>query len=116
MNEDNNQLGELSENISKDFNKAGIPSIISNLEFNNLNEFKKHLTGKISELLDNNYEKLINILYRIDINEEKLNELFGSKNRESIPGNLADLIIERQLQKIQIRNMYRKERKKLPGD
>jgi hypothetical protein len=116
MDEDNNQLGELSETISKDFNKAGIPSIISQVGFNNLNELKKHLTAKISELLDNNYEKLINILYRIDVDEDKLNELFGSQNRESIPGKLADLIIERQIQKINIRNMYREERKNLPGE
>jgi len=115
MDEDKNQLGELSESISKDFNKAGIPSIISKVGFDNLNELKKHLRGKISELLDNDYEKLISILYRIDVDEDKLNELFGSKSRESIPGRLADLIIERQLQKINIRNMYAKERKNLPG-
>ena len=52
--------------------------------------------------MDTNYEKLINILYRIDINEDKLNELFDSKNREFIPEQLAELIIERQIQKVRI--------------
>lgn len=116
MNDEKTQVMEVSETISKDFNKAGISSIISSQEFDNLSQLKKYLTEKITELLDTNYEKLINILYRIDVNEDKLNELFGSKNRDFIPARLSELIIERQLQKIKIRNMYREENKKLSGD
>jgi len=41
------------------------------------------------------------------VNEEKLNELFGSKNRAYIPAALADLIIERQLQKIHFWKKYK---------
>lgn len=116
MDEEKNQVAEVTETISSDFDKAGISSIISKGKFDSLNELRKYLTMKIAELLDTNYEKLINILYRIDVNEDKLNELFGNKNREPIPEKLADLIIERQLQKINIRNMYRRERKNLPED
>lgn len=116
MNDEKNQVLEVSETISKDFDKAGISSVVSSEEFDNLSELKKHLTAKITELLDTNYEKLINILYRIDVNEDKLNELFGSKNRDYIPARLAELIIERQLQKIKIRNMYRDKNRKLSED
>jgi hypothetical protein len=116
MSEEKNQVVEISETISKDFDKAGLSSIISRDEFDNLDELRKYLAKKIAELLDTNYEKLINILYRIDVNEEKLNKLFGGKNREPIPGKLADLIIERQIQKINIRNMYKQERKNLSDD
>ncbi len=113
MDEEKIQVKEVSKTISKDFDKAGIASIITSDEFDNLAELKKHLTRKIAELLDTNYERLINILYRIDVNEDKLNELFGSKNRDFIPERLADLIIERQLQKINLRNIYKKGNKEL---
>ncbi len=113
MNEEKNQVIEVTETISRDFDKAGITSVITPEGIDNLAQLKKHLTLKITELMETNYEKLLNILYRIDIHENKLNELFGSKNREYIPGRLADLIIERQLEKIRFRNMYRKERNNL---
>ncbi len=114
MNEEKVRVIEVTETISKDFDKAGISSVISSEGIDDLEELKRHLTRKITELMDTNYEKLLNILYRIDINERKLDELFSSKNRDYIPAQLADLIIERQLQKINFRNMYRKERNNLP--
>lgn len=116
MSEEKNQVVEISETISKDFDKAGISSLITTESFDNLEQLKKFLTSKITELMDTDYEKLINILYRIDVNEDKLNELFGSKNRDYIPGRLSELIIERQLQKINFRNAYREKNKKLSGN
>ena len=116
MNDEKNQVMEVSATISKDFDKAGLSSIISPDGIDNLEQLRRHLTKRITELMDTNYEKLLNILYRIDINENKLNELFGSKNREYIPSRLAELIIERQVQKINFRNMYRKKRDQLPGE
>ncbi len=110
MSEEKNHVMEVTETITRDFDKAGISSVITPEGIDDLTQLKKHLIRKITQLMDSDYEKLINILYRIDINEKKLNELFGSKNREHIPDRLADLIIERQLEKINFRNMYRKER------
>lgn len=116
MSDEKNQVTEVSETISKDFDKAGISSIITSESFDDLEQLKKYLTSKIKELLDTNYEKLINILYRIDVNEDKLNELFGTKNREYIPEHLAELIIERQLQKIKFRNAYRENNNRISED
>ena len=107
MEEDKIRTLEISDIISKDFDKAGISSIITTDEFDNLDELRKYLADRIAELLESDYPKLINILYRIDIGEEKLNELFSGRNREPIPDKLADLIIERQIQKINFRNMYK---------
>lgn len=93
--------------VSKDFVKTNSTSLIPNNDFEKLEEFKKYLTEKIRDMLDNNYNLLINTLYRIDISEIKLAELFSSKNRESIPQRLAELIIERQIEKINYRKQYR---------
>ena len=101
------EVHEVSENISNVFNKFGLHLPLSPSDVENLNELRIYLTGKLEDMLDNNYNLLVNTLYRIDVNEEKLNELFGSKNRAYIPSALADLIIERQLQKIHFRKKYK---------
>jgi hypothetical protein len=101
------EVHEVSENISNVFNKFGLNLPLSPDDVENLNELRIYLTGKLKDMLDNNYNLLVNTLYRIDVNEGKLNELFGSKNRAYIPSALADLIIERQLQKIHFRKQYK---------
>lgn len=105
--EDKNQLVEVSNCISNWFAKDESTSLIPNRDFKTLEEFRLYLTSKISDLLDTKYNTLINILYRIDVEEEKLNKLFSDKNREQIPGVLADIIIKRSLQKIIFRQMYK---------
>ncbi len=93
--------------VSKDFVKNDYSSLIPNNDFERLEEFRKYLTEKMRDMLDKNYNLLINTLYRIDISEKKLAGLFSSKNKESIPEKLADLIIERQIEKINFRKRYR---------
>ena len=108
MEDDRFKLREISKNISNDFSIAGIDSLISKNDFESLNEFKIYLTEKIKSMMDTKFDKLINTLYLIDVNEDKLKDLFDTKNREFIPPKLADLIIERQLQKFQIRQKYKR--------
>lgn len=105
--EDNFNIKDVSEIISKDFSDHSSGSLIPAAEFNSVEEFRNYLIIKLADLLDNRYDLLINTLYRIDVSEEKLNTLFTSTQREFIPEALADLIIERQLQKIELRKKYR---------
>jgi hypothetical protein len=41
------------------------------------------------------------------VSEEKLSELFAEQNRDYIPAALANLIIERSLQKVRFRQKYK---------
>jgi hypothetical protein len=107
MTEDKIHVKEVAEVIANDFQVADSDSLIPLREADDLEKFKEYLTGRLTYLLDNKYDMLINILYRIDVSEEKLAKLFSETNREFIPAALADLIIERQLQKIKIRQQYR---------
>jgi len=109
MNKDLNkdEIFSIQKFVTKEFIKNEYSSLIPNNDFERLEEFRKYLTEKMKDLLDKNYDLLINTLYRIDINEKKLAELFSSKNKESIPQKLADLIIERQIEKINFRKRYR---------
>ncbi len=109
MNEDLNkeEIFSIQKFVSKDFVKTDNSSFIPINDFERLEEFRKYLTEKMKDLLDKNYSLLINTLYRIDISEKQLAVLFSNKNKESIPEKLADLIIERQIQKIEFRRRYR---------
>ena len=103
------EISQLSNLISSDFTKNGL-EIVKPDDLNNLNELRNFLTEKISEMLDKKFDLLINTLYLIDVNEEKVNELFAADNRDFIPSALAGLVIERQLQKLNYRRMYREGR------
>ena len=101
------KVTEISEFISKDFIVGNSNSLIPVGDFINLNEFRLYLSQKLSNLMDNNYDSFINILYRIDVDEEKLSKLFSGTNRENISADLADLIIERSIQKAEFRQKYK---------
>ena len=98
---------EVAEFISKDMNKIGMEKLPSISEIYSVDELKKVLIERITYMLDHEYDKLVNALYRIDLDESKLHELFSGKNREYIPSALADMIFERQIQKIDLRKKYR---------
>jgi len=101
------QVTEVSNIISNDFTVDSSDSIIPAGNFEELEEFRIYLTQKLAYLLDNKYDTLINVLYRIDVGEEKLSELFSSKNRGYIPAALANMIIERSIQKVKFRQKYK---------
>lgn len=109
MNEELNkeEIFSIQKFVSKDFVKNDYSSLVPNNDYERLEEFRKYLSDKMKDMLDKNYNLLINTLYRIDISEKKLSELFSAKNKESIPQKLADLIIERQIEKINYRKRYR---------
>ena len=107
MEEERKQVNEIVRFVEKDFLISEDNSLIPSADLTSLDEFRKYLTNKLKILLDEKFETLVNILYRIDINEKKLSELFSGQNRDFIPATLADLIIERQLQKIKLRKLYK---------
>ena len=59
-----------------------------------------HLSNYINELILNNFELLIQLLYRIDVSESKLKKLLLENQNEDAGKMIANLIIERQIQKI----------------
>ncbi|MCW8814143.1 MAG: hypothetical protein OQJ93_10680 [Ignavibacteriaceae bacterium] len=107
MEEERKQVNEIVRFVEKDFLISDDKSLIPSTDSTSLEEFRKYLTDKLRLLLDEKFDMLVNILYRIDINEKKLSELFSGQNRDFIPASLADLIIERQLQKIKLRKLYK---------
>src|SRR6266478_4914799 len=69
-------------------------------------ELKEKLTQHINYLIDTNFQQLVAILYRVDISESKLKMLLNESVGEDSGSVIADLIIERQLQKIKFRQKF----------
>lgn len=65
------------------------------------------LYDRINELIHNDFQKLVSILYTMDVDENKLKELL-KKNPETDAGIIiGQLMIERQEQKIRSRQAYK---------
>lgn len=64
------------------------------------------LTKAISQLMDRNFERLLQICYRIDLSEKKLKEILHESEPEKVASDLAQALWERQKQKVEIRRKY----------
>ncbi|MDT0294437.1 hypothetical protein ACFQ3R_11730 [Mesonia ostreae] len=69
---------------------------------------KRILVQYLDRLIIEDFSLLIRLLYRIDIPQEKANLALAEKNKNTSAGEiLAELIIQRQLDKIKTRKAYR---------
>ena len=83
-------------------------SIVPSQEFTE-QELIENLSKIIGYLLDRDLEKLMNILYRIDVSEQKVKEIFAHEEPGNLSMAIAELIVERQKQKIYYRNKFRNQ-------
>ena len=78
---------------------AALQNFTADLSVNEKEAIKKDLSVYLNHLLVNDFSALIQILYKVDVSEEKLKTVL-KENKEANAGDLlAELIIERQLQK-----------------
>ena|SRR5580765_3866142 len=70
---------------------------------------KERLSSHINFLIQTDFQKLVSILYRVDVNESKLKHLLKENQGLDAANIITELIIERQLQKIKFRNEYRND-------
>jgi len=68
---------------------------------------RERLSSHINFLIRTDFQKLVSILYRVDVNESKLKQLLKENPDADAAIIISDLIIERQLQKIRSRQEHR---------
>ncbi|MCW3093788.1 MAG: hypothetical protein JWP81_4857 [Ferruginibacter sp.] len=90
---------ELVKEINKDMAMV-LPGAIS------LDELQAQLATYINQLIQTDFQKLIMLLYRIDVSEPKLKTILHQQPQEDAGKIIATLIIERQLQKIKTRQQF----------
>ncbi|MEO1051686.1 MAG: hypothetical protein AAFX87_13745 [Bacteroidota bacterium] len=90
--------------IRKDFNleEEALDDGASSLE-----ELKKQLTSIINYLLDKDFQRLLNSLYRIDVSENRVKDVLSNESPDAIAPGIAELIIERELKKAETRKKYK---------
>lgn len=94
------------EQIKKDFNLFGIEISFSGHADKAYNELFSQIKPYIESLLNHNYEKLLTLLYRIDVTEKSISNIVLNSGDEMV-NEMTDLIIKRELQKVVIREYYK---------
>lgn len=77
---------------------------------------KQVLVDKINELVNTQFQKLVAILYRMDVNETKLKQLLSDNPGTDAGLIIADLMIERQKEKIRSRQQFSKPDENIGDD
>jgi hypothetical protein len=101
----------LSELINKDLQLDDEDALISGEENPDLNLFHQKLSMLVAYLMENDMHRLLNAMYRLDVSEAKFDEAMQRESKEEAALHVADLIIEREMQKVKTRLYYRKHRK-----
>jgi len=72
-----------------------------------IGELEELLAEKVNTMIQTDFGALLQLLYRIDVNEVRLRRLLQENAGEDAGRVIARLIIERQWQKIETRRQYR---------
>lgn len=64
------------------------------------------LTKAVTHFLDKDLNSLLNILYRIDINETEVRNILTTAPPEEMAKRLAEKILQREIQKVRTRQQY----------
>ena len=78
----------------------------NDLQLLNNSDFLNELAVEINQLILTNFERLVQLLYRIDVSEMKLKNLLKENPNEDAGKLIATLIIERQIQKLKYRSEH----------
>lgn len=99
-------LEKVVAQIKKDFNWFSLEITFTSNEESPYQELYKQILPLIDELLNDDYPKLMAMLYRIDLDEDFLNRKLKETEHVDTDEIITDLIIKRELQKIIIRELY----------
>ncbi len=101
----NDLLHEVLEQLHKDFNTDA-----SDFAWNDgphaYHQFRKELQRYIRSVYDSDLSRLKSMLYRVDVSEKKLNRIWVLDKEDQVSG-LVGLVLDRELQKVLTRRMFR---------
>lgn len=86
--------------LEKDFQLPEVKSDFDEIKAQGL------LAKVISQMLDREFERLLQICYRIDLGEEKLKRILHESEPDQVASDLAKALWERQKIKVEIRRRY----------
>jgi hypothetical protein len=99
------KINKLSELIVQDFKLDQDESLIN---IKHLEDLKDKLEKIVAYLLDNDFERLLNAMYRLDIDEKKFRLAVSGSGVNTVSREIVELIIAREIQKMKTRIQYSK--------
>jgi len=78
-----------------------LPDTVADIE-----DLKQQLIPIINHLLDKDLNRLLTALYRIDVSEQKVKKIISTGNPEKMADNIAQMVIDREMQKVITRRKY----------
>ena len=98
-----------AEQIRKDFAMFGMDVYFSgNIHFA-YDELFKQLNKYIDQLLNENSEKLMSLLYQIDLGEKELARNDNNYSFETVSELITHKVLERELKKVLIRTYFKEK-------
>lgn len=79
-------------------------------------EIHAQLSDRVNQLIKSDFEKLVSLLYRIDVSEQKLKSLLQQFPGEDAGNIIATLILERQQQKLKTRKQFSQRDNDIDGE
>ena len=73
----------------------------------NQDKILEKLTQIIKILLVKDYHRLVNAMYRLDINEKLFREAISGMHSPNVASRLAELVLNREKEKIETRKKYK---------
>ena len=79
-------------------------------------EIRQQLISLVNELINKDFSSLLQLLYRIDVDEKKIRLLLSQNANEDAANIIADLIIQRQLKKVESKKHFSGEKNNDDGE
>lgn len=93
--------------LAKDFNWFNLTVTFTGNDLSPYQELFNQILPLVDDMLNDDYNKLQALLYRIDIDSDFLNRKLKEVAHADTDEVITDLIIKRELQKVIIREMYK---------
>ncbi len=101
---------ETAEQIMKDFGMFGVEISFSGDVLNAYDELHGQLVEQISVLIQNNYDKLLSVLYQVDITEREIAKAESELPHYNHVEIIAHQVIARELKKVLWRRYFKSKK------
>jgi hypothetical protein len=86
------------------------PFELTKTDFLDHDTMRKRLQLFVADLLANDFEQLCALMYRHDVNENAFNQALSFSTDEERTAGIAELVIQREMQKMESRMAYAKQK------
>ena len=101
---------ETAEQIMKDFGMFGVEIYFSGDVLNAYDELHRQLVEQISVLIQNNYDKLLSVLYQVDITQREIAQAESDLPHYNHVEIIAHQVIARELKKVLWRRYFKSKK------